>query len=110
MSLDLQRRRLVKIIPTTRETEDDYGNQVTTEGDPVEVMAARDQLTSTEDVADRDQQARTFRYFFEIGTVIDGRSILEDAGKRLKIVGEPEVFENVVGPHHIEAVAELVEG
>lgn len=111
MSLDLLRQqRRVKIVNTTRTTTDARGNQITEEAAPVEVWATRQQLSADENTSDRDQQLRTFRYFFEAGTVIDGRSRLLDGDDKLKIIGEPERAWTQLGEHHVEAVAELVEG
>lgn len=111
MSFDtLRRSRSIEIIPITRDDIDDYGNEVETEGTPVPTEARRDQLSSTEDVVDRDQQARTFRYFLKPTVVVNGRDLIRDDGQLHKIIGEPEVISNQLGPHHIEVLTELTDG
>ena len=113
MSFDtLRKRRLVKIVNISASDDnlDDYGNPIREEAEPVEVYATREQLTSSEDILDRDQQARTFRYFFRPSVVIDGRSKIIDGDDTLRVVGEPEVLSSAVAKHHIEAIAELIEG
>lgn len=91
-------------------TRDKYNNQVKVEGEAVETYAVRQQLEASEDVSDRDQQTQRFRYFFDPGVVIDGRSRLRDAGQTLKIIGEPDTPVDSLRVHHIEAIAEVVNG
>ncbi len=110
MAFDNFRNRLVEIVRVAASTPDEYGNQVETRLNPVRTWASREQLTSTEDVLDRDQQARTFRYFFTPSVTVDGRSFIKDGDQELRVIGEPEVVSTLLGPHHIEALAEIVEG
>jgi hypothetical protein len=110
VAFDNFRNRLVEIVRVAASTPDEYGNQVETRLNPVRTWASREQLTSTEDVLDRDQQARTFRYFFTPSVTVDGRSFIKDGDQELRVIGEPEVVSTLLGPHHIEALAEIVEG
>ena len=106
----LQHDRLVQITPITTGSEDDYGNIVPGRGEPYDAWTRRDQLSSAEEVIGRDQQARMFRYFFDPEVAISGRDEISDDGKTLQVIGEPERVRGQLTDHHVEALAELIEG
>ncbi len=113
MSFDVMRdQRTVQIVPISRTTTDKYNNEVEVEGETSDpIQASRQQLTSTEDITDRDQQSRTFLYFFDKSVQLTGRDYLLDDGNRLRIVGEPELVGGRLPiSQHLEATAELIEG
>jgi hypothetical protein len=106
----LHHRRSVEIIPVARPSIDEYGNEVNVEQTPIAAMAWREQTNATEDVSDRDQQVRSFRYFFKANVTINGRDKIRDEGRILRVVGEPEKLTTQLRVHHIEVNAELIDG
>ena len=111
MSLGLLFDRTVSIVPMTAGAEDRYGNTPRSPGAPVAgVPCRRRQLTAQEDVQDRDQQARTFLYFFDPDVVITGRDRILDDGETLEVIGQPDLVGRRHRAHHLELRAALVEG
>lgn len=95
--------------PWDGDNEDEYGNQVKVPVDTETVWARRKQLSADEDVSDRDEQARTFTYFVKPSVVCTGRDSIRDGDLLLKVVGEPELINNNLRPHHLEIRATLVD-
>ena len=108
--------RTVTIVPRAVTGTDARGNDVITDGTPVEgVPAARDLKSTDEEHADRDQVNRRWDYFLpaflDDGTpvTIDAYAHLIDAGETLDLVGVPELVTRRRRPHrahHWELVAE----
>jgi hypothetical protein len=109
--------RLIIVRPMNVTGQDDRGNDVLGQGDDVpDVPARRRQLSATEDLANRDEQVRTFVYFLELFTTagtpvtVKGRDRLVDGDDVLEVQGIPEVVSRRYLPHHIEARAYVIEG
>lgn len=63
-----------------------------------------------ETIAGHDQRLTDLRVFLPSGTNITALSQLEWQGTMYRITGEPNIVDDSVGPHHIEANLMLVEG
>lgn len=63
-----------------------------------------------ENIAGRDQRLTDSRVFLPPGTNITALSKLEWQGKMYRVDGEPNIVDDGVGPHHVEANLMLVEG
>jgi len=101
----------VTIYPVTENgTTDRYGNPEAVEGSGVTYPARVQQETSTEDLINRDTRATTYTMFLPPDAAIDALSIVEFDGRRMRVVGEPEVANDGIGPHHIEAALEVFAG
>lgn len=104
--------RRVTIVPRIVTGTDGRGNDVITDGDPVEnVRAARDLDSADEEVSGRDQQEARYVYFFGPEVVLTGYDVIIDEGWRYEVKGPPEVIRRRRRggtPHHVEAVAERV--
>lgn len=111
--------RTVTIVPRIVTGKDSRGNDVIGDGTPIAgVPAGRDLLEATEELAGRDEQARTFVYFLpahlDDGTVVTltGYDRILDDGKAFEVRGEPDFVVRRRGGkiHHIEAVAYRITG
>lgn len=111
--------RTVVIVPRVVTGRDGRGNDVISDGTPItDVPAGRDLLSATEELADRDQQAKTFVYFLpptkDDGTpiTISGYDQIVDDEKTYEVRGDPERVVRRRGGrlHHFEAIAYLIEG
>jgi hypothetical protein len=85
--------------------------------DDVPNVPARRQLVSaTENITNRDEQARTFAYDLALFTddgepvVISGRDLILDGDEELKVFGTPDTVARRRRPHHIQARAYVIEG
>jgi len=98
--------------------KDRYGSRV--HGEPGfhdNIRARRNLADATEDVRDRDQQSRTFRYMLALRDIagewtvaITGRDVIVDADGEFKIIGDPELVCRRRRPHHWELTARRVDG
>lgn len=102
--------REVTVVTISDSGADDYGNEVASESGTFTTRARREQLSATEDIMDRDQQARTFVYFFRPDVVITGRDRIHDDTLTLEVLGAPDVVEQKNRPHHLEVRAYVIEG
>lgn len=101
--------RTVTVVPMNVTSIDRYGNEIRGAGTPIEgVPARRDQVEATEELLDRDQQSRTFRYWFPAGVAISGRDRIVDGAETLEVEGEPETVDGYRSAHHLEVRAYLV--
>jgi hypothetical protein len=113
--------REVTWVPTEIVT-DARGNEERVDGTPVPgIRACRELVAVAEDVADDDQQSRTFLYFLAPTVLVDGSPVLveptgrdriEDGADTFELRGLPEVeaHRRRRKRHHVEAVAYLIEG
>ncbi|MGH9001912.1 MAG: hypothetical protein ACRDYV_02170 [Acidimicrobiia bacterium] len=111
--------RTVTIVPRVVTGVDGRGNDIVTDGTPIPgVPAGRDLLQASEEITNRDQQAKTFVYFLP-PTLDDGTAItltgydrIVDDGKTFEVRGEPDQVVRRRGGrlHHLEAIAYLIEG
>lgn len=109
--------REVDLELTTPAAEDARGNETRTTSTIADVPCYRGQLTADEDTADRDQQARTFVYFFppvfgafDVADLLTGRDRIIDGDDTLEIIGAPIVATSRGRRRHVEARAYLVDG
>jgi hypothetical protein len=111
--------RTVTLVPRVVTGKDGRGNDVVGDGTPVPgVPAGRDLLQASEEITNRDQQAKTFVYFLpavlDDGTpvALTGYDRIVDEDKTFEVRGEPERIVRRRGGrlHHIEAIAYLIEG
>lgn len=104
--------REVTIIPREVTGTDARGNDVLSDGAPVEnVRAARDLDAADEDTTSRDQQEGRYVYFFGPEVILSGYDVIVDAGWRYEVKGPPELVRRRRrggAPHHLEAIAERV--
>jgi hypothetical protein len=105
--------RTVVLRITSPAGEDARGNETRGSADRPGVRAYRYQLAADEDTRDRDQQARTFVYFFPVtadSIELSGRDRIVDGDEILEVVGAPIVARKRRRDHHVEARALLLEG
>lgn len=102
--------RLVTIEKVTDDTVDDYGDDIKSVTSTFTTRTRREQLTATEDISDRDQQARTFVYIFDDDVDINGRDRILDGDLVLEVLGAPDVLSQRNRSHHIEVRAYIIEG
>ncbi len=114
--------REVTLVPRVESEPDARGNVSRTDGTALEgIPAARELVAATEDTADDDQQARTFRYFLPAYVDVDGERIpieplgydrLVDGDVVFELRGDPEIEtrRRRWTRHHVEAIAYLIEG
>lgn len=111
--------RTVTIVPRVVTGKDSRGNDVIGNGTPIpDVPAGRDLLEATEELAGRDEQARTFVYFLPAvlddgsAVALSGYDRLIDEGKTFEVRGEPDFVVRRRGGriHHIEAIAYRITG
>lgn len=111
MSLTALLNRVVAIVPMNVVTTDGYNNQHRGPGPEVPgIRTRRQQVAADEDIADRDQQARTYRYFFEASVAITGRDRIHDGPDILEVIGEPDRVDGMADTHHLEVTARIVSG
>ncbi len=109
MSFHKLLNRTVTIVPMNVVSVDRYGNEIRGEGTPVTGVAARrNQSEATEELLDRDQQSRTFRYWLPAGTAISGRDRIVDGADTLEVEGEPATLHGHSAAHHLEVRAYLI--
>lgn len=90
---------------------DRRGNEVYADGSGVDSIARVELLTATEiEDGHRDARFTNYRVFLPRGTDIRSTSVVEWEGHRHRVVGGPDVLDDRVGPHHVEAVIERIEG
>lgn len=111
--------RTVTIVPRIVTGKDSRGNDVIGDGTPIPgIPAGRDLLEATEELAGREEQARTFVYFLpaalDDGSVValSGYDRIVDEGKTFEVRGEPDFVVRRRGGriHHIEAIAYRITG
>lgn len=117
MSLRSLLNRRVAVLPMNVVSVDRYNNETRGPGAPIpDVRARRDQIAVAEDLRDRDQQSKTFRYLLALrseaglAVVVTGRDRIQDGTETFEVVGSPETLYRRRRPHHLEATAVLVEG
>lgn len=111
MSFDTLLNRTITILPMNVTGIDRYGNDVIGPGTPIEdVPARRWQVSASEEITDRDEQARTFTYDLPPGVAVTGRDRIIDGDDTLEVLGPPELVYRRRTPHHIELRAYLIEG
>lgn len=117
MSLSTLFDRTVELELTTSSAEDARGNETRSSSSIADVPCYRGQLSAAEDTDDRDQQARTFVYYFpptfgafDLGNLLSGRDRIVDGDETLEILGAPIVATSRGRARHVEARAFLVDG
>jgi len=96
--------------PSPNAGADRYGNPTEDPGTPVDVPARVEQRAASEDVIDRDTRVTRALVFLPTGTNISALSVVAYEGQDWQVVGAPYYVANGAGPHHIQAVIELIEG
>lgn len=121
MSLRTLFDRTVSLEFTAADVEDARGNETRSSTTLADVPAYRGQLTAAEDTDDRDQQARTFVYYFppihlvgavehDVAALLTGRDVIVDGTERLEVLGAPIVATSRGRARHVEARAFLLDG
>lgn len=111
MSIRRLLNRTVTILPMNVISVDRYGNELRSAGTPVpDIPARRHQVAAGEEITDRDEQSRTFEYFFLPDVTITGRDRIVDGDDTLEVLGPPELVARRRRPHHIELRAYQIEG
>ncbi len=98
------------VYPVTDGSTDRYGNSIPTEGSGVAYPARVQQDSSTEALLDRDTRHTRYKVFLPPAAVIDALSVVEFEGRMMRVVGEPKIVQDGIGPHHGEVVLEHFEG
>lgn len=108
--------REITIVPRVVTGVDARNNEIVEDGESVEgVKAGRDLLDASERITGEDEQSRVFVYLIEpvaAALALTGRDEFIDGDNRYKIRGDPSLITNRRRhrPHHIEAVAYLIDG
>lgn len=68
------------------------------------------QESSTEDTVDRDLRVQTFKVFLPPSAPVGSLSLLQWAGRELRVVGEPVIANAATPNHHVEVRAQEVIG
>lgn len=115
MSLATIFDRVVVLELTAPAGEDARGNETRGSTDRAGVPAYRWQVDTSEDTSDRDQQAKTFVYYFPPAVdgepvVLSGRDRIRDGDETLEVLGQPIMARKRGRDHHVEARAFVVEG
>lgn len=115
MSLATIYDRVVELELTAPAGEDARGNEVRGTTERAGIPAYRYQVDTSEDTADRDQQAKTFVYYLPPvvdgePVVLSGRDRIVDGDETLEVLGQPITATRRGRPHHVEARAFVVSG
>lgn len=109
--------RTVDLELTTPAAEDARGNETRATSTIADVPCYRGQLSAAEDTDDRDQQARTFVYYFppifgafDLADLLSGRDRIIDGDDTLEVLGAPVVATSRGRARHVEARAFLLDG
>ena len=99
------------ITPRSSTTVDGYGDEVLTEGTPVETVGFWQQDGEGDARVDEDQATSDGWVFLPPGTTIDRNDSIAIAGVTVEVVGRPRTpTRPALGEHHVEARGRLVEG
>lgn len=100
--------RAVTVVTRTPGAVDEHGNETTaTTATHPGVVARRELLTATERVTLGFSSA-TYTYWFPPDAPVTAADRILDAGETLEVRGRPSLEATRRRPHHIEAVAEVV--
>lgn len=118
MSVRTRFDRTVDLEITGPTGEDARGNETrATTTTIVGVPAYRAQVAVAEDLADRDQQARTWQYLLppehdgnDVADLLSGRDRIVDGDETFEVLGAPELATSRGRRKHVLARAYLVEG
>lgn len=117
MTLSRRFDRTVTITPRVVDGKDGRGNDVIVDGEPFSTRALRALEQAGEEVDQRDQQTRTYRYLLRAHDVvtgdllpIDGFARITDGDEVLEIIGTPEypLGRNRKNVHHVDLKARIV--
>lgn len=107
--------RRVELRLTSPAGKDARGNELRATSTIENVPSARGQVSAGEDNLDRDEQARTFVYFFppiwgsyDVAELLTGRDRIVDGHETFEILGAPVVATSRGRRRHVEARAYLV--
>lgn len=97
--------------PVTDPDETDiYGNPLTELDAGIEEPARIQQLTTDEELKDRDTRITGYRAFLRADSVITALSTVSWNGDLYRVNGDPAVVDGFGEPHHVEAQLERVMG
>lgn len=100
----------VTVYTVTDGTTDKYGNPVADESSGVAYPARVQQESSTENLDDRDTRHTVYTVFLRPDAAVGALDVVEYGGRRMRVVGEPAVESDALGPHHLELVMEVFGG
>ncbi len=100
----------VTVYTTSDGTTDKYGNAIADESSGTDYPARVQQESSTENLQDRDTRRTMYKVFLPADAAITALDVVEYQSLQMRVVGDPAVVQNGVGPHHIEAVLEHFAG
>jgi hypothetical protein len=104
----------VTIFNLASGSSDRYGDETEEWDEGTTVNGRMDQLSNDDDfdeyLQDRDTRVIRSVLFLMPDAPINALSELEYEGVRHRVVSEPIIVDDSVGPHHIEALVESIQG
>ncbi len=110
MSIEALMIDTVTVYTVTDGATDKYGNITADESSGVDYPARVQQESSTENLEDRDTRRTLYTAFLPADAVVTALDVVEYEGLQMRVVGDPDIVQNAVGPHHQELVLEHFAG
>lgn len=110
MSFDSLLIHTVRVFNPTDTDSDRYGNVELVYDDGVEVRGRVQEESSNEVLLNRDTRVTMYRLFVRPSVSLTALSLVQWQGAMYRVDGEPTVENDGVGPHHLEAILQGVDG
>ena len=89
---------------------DRYGNPIPVEAAPITLRASVSPLEATEDDLSRETRVTRYTVLLEPDVDVTGIDKIEWRDTTYEVIGEPKVFTDRSGPHHLELVIRSITG